>query len=853
LSAEDTRVGQAIVAMRERARYLGVPKSPVHEWARPRADPAPLITLSLRHGREATIGIAVAYVLSAFRGAGVPLRRCLALGAVLAAAPVLPAVAGAATCASGAGAMTVALNANETATVSTSAGALTLNNVPCPGGATVSNTNTVTINGNIGNETAVIDLSNGPLGPGLTPEGSGVSEVEINAALQLGSGDRVTVNGSGSADQLVIGAAGINLNGDDDADVIPSGVENYTASGADGNDLVSAAGGQGTGSALTLPSSLQGDQGDDALASGLGNDTIGGGTGIDTLSFAAATSGVAVSLSVTTAQNTGGAGTDTITGVRNVDGTTFDDALTGDGSANLLSGSDGADRLTGGLGDDILSGGNGSDTADYASSAAAVTVALDQVTQDTVGAGTDTLLGFENLTGGSAADTLSGDGGANTIRGLGGNDVVNGRGGDDSLDGGTGTDTASLESAVSATSIDLEAEQSVGDGTDSLVSFESAIGSPFNDVLVGTNLANTLDGALGDDTVDYAKSIGGVSLNLQTNAVTGAGGTDTLAEIEHAVGSMYDDVMVGNTRPNNLQGVTGDDTLNGAGANDTLNGGDGIDTVDYTGAGTNVQVDLTSGEGHGRGDDTLVAVENASTGIGNDILRGTSGANTLDGGSGHDQIEGRDGDDDLDGGAGTDTVDFSSSTTRVRVNLTHQRAVGAGTDALLGFEDVRGGSGADFLTGDGAANRVDGGGGNDVLRGKGADDTLIGGGGRDTVDYSGFAPVTQDKGVVVNLARGRASGDGADDLSKVESVIGSGAGDHITGNRGANRLSGGAGRDTLIGGSGRDRLYGDSGNDLLDSGDRRRDRINGGSGRDRAAADRFDRRRSIEHLKLPRR
>ena len=78
-----------------------------------------------------------------------------------------------------------------------------------------------------------------------------------------------------------------------------------------------------------------------------------------------------------------------------------------------MSGSDGADRLTGGLGDDTLAGGTGNDTADYASSSAAVTVALDQSTQDTIGAGTDTLQGLENLTGGSAADMLCGDGGAN--------------------------------------------------------------------------------------------------------------------------------------------------------------------------------------------------------------------------------------------------------------------------------------------------------------------------------------------------------------------------------------------------------------------------------------------------------
>ena len=262
---------------------------------------------------------------------------------------------------------------------------------------------------------------------------------------------------------------------------------------------------------------------------------------------------------------------------------------------------------------------------------------------------------------------------------------------------------------------------------------------------------------------------------------------------------------------------------------------------------------MASGEAHGRGDDVLAAIENALTGSGNDVLHGTAQANTLDGGAGHDQIDGRAGDDDLDGGAGTDTVDFSSSTAGVTVNLALQRALGAGTDALLGFENVRGGSGPDVLSGDGAANRLDGGAGNDVLRGKGADDALIGGGGSDTVDYSGFAPVTRDKGVVVHLGRGRVSGEGADDLSQVESVIGSGAADHLTGNRHANRLSGGPGRDTLIGRSGSDQLNGgfwqrppvqprpSPRSHQRRLGPRRRHRRP------------LDRRRSVERLKFPRR
>jgi uncharacterized protein (DUF433 family) len=78
LSPEDPRVARPIFTLRETAGYLGVPKSTVHEWARPPADRSPLITVFPRHGREATVpflGFAEAYVLSAFRRAGVPLQR----------------------------------------------------------------------------------------------------------------------------------------------------------------------------------------------------------------------------------------------------------------------------------------------------------------------------------------------------------------------------------------------------------------------------------------------------------------------------------------------------------------------------------------------------------------------------------------------------------------------------------------------------------------------------------------------------------------------------------------------------------------------------------------------------------
>lgn len=78
IGADDARVARAIFTLRETAAYLGLPKSTVQWWARPPGRKTPLITCFPRRGREATvpfIGFAEAYVLSAFRRAGVPLQR----------------------------------------------------------------------------------------------------------------------------------------------------------------------------------------------------------------------------------------------------------------------------------------------------------------------------------------------------------------------------------------------------------------------------------------------------------------------------------------------------------------------------------------------------------------------------------------------------------------------------------------------------------------------------------------------------------------------------------------------------------------------------------------------------------
>ncbi len=69
-----------------------------------------------------------------------------------------------------------------------------------------------------------------------------------------------------------------------------------------------------------------------------------------------------MNLGLLAAQNTVGAGTDTLTGIENLVGSNFNDTLTGDGASNRINGGLGHDVLNGGGGDDLLIGGLGNNT-----------------------------------------------------------------------------------------------------------------------------------------------------------------------------------------------------------------------------------------------------------------------------------------------------------------------------------------------------------------------------------------------------------------------------------------------------------------------------------------------------------
>jgi Ca2+-binding RTX toxin-like protein len=107
---------------------------------------------------------------------------------------------------------------------------------------------------------------------------------------------------------------------------------------------------------------LTGGSGNDTLQGGAGNDTLIGGAGVDIADYTRATTAITLSLALTTAQNTGGAGSDTLSGIEGLSGGTAADRLTGNDSDNLLWGKAGNDTLIGAGGADQLRGGDGLDT-----------------------------------------------------------------------------------------------------------------------------------------------------------------------------------------------------------------------------------------------------------------------------------------------------------------------------------------------------------------------------------------------------------------------------------------------------------------------------------------------------------
>jgi Ca2+-binding RTX toxin-like protein len=538
----------------------------------------------------------------------------------------------------------------------------------------------------------------------------------------IGGAQADSLSGNANGNILVGGGGDDTLNGLAGTDVLAGVDGNDTIHGGDdGDQLYGGAGND----------ALYGEGGDDYIIGGAGNDTIDGGAGFNILDYADAPSAVTVNLGLTTAQNTGGAGIDTISNIQALRGSAFNDTLTGSAGNDSLDGAAGADTMKGGLGDDtyyvddvgdvvteLLNAGNDQVITTLNSYILGANV-------EGLGfAGTGNFTGTgnalnNNILGAAGDDTLYGGVGNDRLDGTAGNDTLYGGVGADLMFGGMGNDTFYVDNVGDA------AQESVGGGNDTVYS-----------------------------TVSYSIGVGN---EIEHVILTGASAIN-------ATGNAFNDDLVGNSGKNVLDGGAGDDHMAGGAGDDTYvvdsagdvvvdNAGEGTDTVQTSLAtyslGDNLENLTFTGSGDFTGTGNALANTITSDG-GNDHLDGGAGADKLYGGAGDDTyVVDNIGDKVTElAGAGHDTIltDLASLTLANEVeDLTYTGAgafTGAGNasdNAITGgalADSLSGKDGNDFLVGLDGNDSLSGGNGNDFLIGGLGADKLAGGAGADTFGYA---------------------------------------------------------------------------------------------------------------------
>ncbi len=468
------------------------------------------------------------------------------------------------------------------------------------------------------------------------------------------------------------------------------------------------------------------------------------------------------------------------------------------------------------------------------------------------------------VTTGSGNDLVDSGGGADTITAGEGNDIIRGGAGADEIRGGGGSDTVSFDGDPDTeTGVIVDLTAGTGRGADAqgdgYQNVENVDGTPFDDVLYGSLVANVLsgrggndrlyggfdndilapgtgsdrvDGGLGWDTVRYGDLEAGIWLDLSRGItrildIDGipTGYVDHLISIENVEGTAFADMIMGDHKDNLVLGTPG---------HDRIDLGDGRDRVDYTGmeGDRGVWIDLNewnpgelpliSPAVTGDQDYLLQWIRNVEElrGSGNpDRLYGSDQADTLFGGSGSDLIHGRGGDDvilgsgqgdTIDGGEGEDTLDYRNMGVGIHASLS--TGIAAALDRFSNIENLTGSLFDDELQGDDGANVLYGHFGLDVLTGNGGDDTflglgdgdlMIGGSGQDTADFR--KAVT---GVQVTMSRSVQTPDQRrawealenrpDFLVGIETVLGSNYHDLISTDQGNEVIRAGAGDDRIM-------------------------------------------------------
>jgi hypothetical protein len=471
-----------------------------------------------------------------------------------------------------------------------------------------------------------------------------------------------------------------------------------------------------------------------------------------------------------------------------------DDVLYGQRGNDTLFGGEGTDRLYGGVGDDRLNGGPGDD----------------------------------RLSGGFGADSLDGEGGNDFDRGDATIDAIG--------DSGGGTDTISFATGVTpgfpntgsfftdagfpadaegrGVYVDLGQDFAnngaapSGGGFDipyapatDFSDFETVVGTPFPDYIVGTSGAETFYGGGGGALID-----GGGGTDVAHGGADGDGCVDVVVDACESNGEEIDlrdpgAIAVGVMAPGS-----------GGPPGVYLTGSDEIDRVAVSYAGGAVTFTLQAGS-QGQFDPSAEAAGgcNAPSGgavvcplseppdsillaglDGNDVLLAPGLPEAVSvvllGNGDDDQLSGGETEDALVDGAGDDVSN------------------GGGRDDALpnngGGDDLNAGAGEDLFVS------------NAVCDG----DSLDGGPDRDNANWANFG-----SGVAIDMGQQRAGLIGAGgepscgsaaeltSLQAIEDVEGTNVGDNLVGDGGPNQLLGRAGPDNMLAGAGNDIILANSG------------------------------------------
>lgn len=306
-----------------------------------------------------------------------------------------------------------------------------------------------TLSGNLGDDSLFGSYGNDLL---LGDDGSdqlyGDSD---NDTLKGGNGDDQLTGGWG--DDVLVGGKGLDWAFFEESTKVDlSTGAAFSESGVDTLSEIEAIMGSSWNDTLSgnaENNTLDGNWGDDWLSGGLGDDNLYGSKGIDWASYNDAESAVTVDIAMGIA--TGGAGVDFLQEIENVQGSQYNDTLTGDFNSNTIEGGAGNDLINGGGYSDILIGGLGNDNYVVDDMGDIVTEKLSEGADKISSSVTYTLpTNVENLslTGSSSINGIGnfgnnviiGNSAINQLRGGNGNDTLDGKAGNNVLTGGIGSD-----------------------------------------------------------------------------------------------------------------------------------------------------------------------------------------------------------------------------------------------------------------------------------------------------------------------------------------------------------------------------------------------------------------------------